>query len=39
MCKTDIDLDGRPIGHAEAIWAAGRVRFMLDLAGEEAEDA
>ena len=39
MCKTDIDLDGRPIGHAEAIWAAGQVRFMLDLAGEEAEDA
>ncbi len=30
ITKIDADLDGVPIGHSEAIWAAGRVRFELD---------
>lgn len=30
MCKTDQAPDGTPIGWAEAIWSAGRVRFELD---------
>lgn len=38
MCKTDIDMDARPIGYAEAIWAAGRVRFCLT-SGRETGDA
>lgn len=29
MCKTDVAMDGTPIGYSEAIWAAGRVRFTL----------
>ncbi|WP_375689764.1 phosphonate metabolism transcriptional regulator PhnF [Pseudooceanicola sp. LIPI14-2-Ac024] len=31
MCKLDADPDGLPIGWSEAIWAAGLVRFSLDL--------
>jgi len=33
MCKLDADGDGLPIGWSEAIWAAGLVRFSLDLPG------
>lgn len=31
MCKLDEDADGVPIGWSEAIWAAGLIRFSLDL--------
>jgi GntR family phosphonate transport system transcriptional regulator len=30
VVKTDVTLDGRVIGHSEAIWAADRVRFTID---------
>lgn len=30
VVKTDVDPDGRVIGHAEAIWSAARVRFTID---------
>jgi GntR family phosphonate transport system transcriptional regulator len=38
LCKTDVALDGTPIGWSEAIWAATRVRF--EVAGtQEGADA
>jgi GntR family phosphonate transport system transcriptional regulator len=30
MTKTDVDMDGVPIGWSESVWAADRVRFTLD---------
>ncbi|WP_425049604.1 phosphonate metabolism transcriptional regulator PhnF [Psychromarinibacter sp. S121] len=30
ISKIDADPEGFPIGHAESIWSAGRVRFSLD---------
>lgn len=30
ISKIDADADGFPIGYAESIWSAGRVRFSLD---------
>jgi GntR family phosphonate transport system transcriptional regulator len=28
--KIDVTLDGTPIGYAESLWSAGRVRFLID---------
>ncbi len=30
MQKTDVDMEGRPIGHSQGIWSAERVQFTLD---------
>lgn len=37
MCKTDVAPDGTPIGWAEAIWAATRVRFQISGTEEQAD--
>lgn len=31
VTKTDVDMNGRPIGYSQAIWAADRVQFSFDL--------
>ncbi|WP_244936017.1 phosphonate metabolism transcriptional regulator PhnF [Paracoccus siganidrum] len=28
--KTDVDVEGRPIGHSQGVWSAERVQFTLD---------
>lgn len=30
ITKTDVDLDGHPIGHGKVVWAAGRVQFTFE---------
>lgn len=34
--KTDVTREGEPIGHSEAVWSAGRVRFSLECGGADA---
>lgn len=35
--KTDVDANGRPIGHSEAVWAGDRVQFTFDTLNDGAK--